>query len=324
MVRFGIIGAGRIAHTFAQAIEATSGILQAVGSRDLQRAKAMQSTYSIPSAYESYEAVFNDPLVDVIYVATPHGLHYEQMLQALDHHKALLTEKSFTLNEAQATVVLQKAKRQKVFVMEAMWTRFLPITQTLIKRVESGIIGPVKAIHATFSFVGDSAPKNRLLNPKLGGGALLDVGIYPLTYAEIFGSLDGTIQSAVQRSTTGVDVWNHIHIQTPTSTMELESGFLKDLPRHATITGSKGRIEVPSFWAAEEAFIYDDQGTVIEHLRAPHRVNGFEYEIEAVITDIEAGRLENETMPPAKTLKMLAVMDGLRAQWNVRYPGEKK
>lgn len=324
MVKFGILGAGRIAHTFAEAIKVTSGVLHAVASRDLIRAEAFQTAYAIPRAYDSYDALFNDPDVDVIYVATPHGLHYEQMLKALDYKKALLTEKAFTLNRTQAQAVFQKAKQQKVFVMEAMWTRFLPITHALLKRVESGVIGPVKTLAATFSFEGNHSLEGRLMNKKLGGGALLDVGIYPLTYADLFGSIDGTIQSEVRLSSTGVDAWNYIHIKTPSIRMELESGFLKDLPRHATITGSKGRIEVPSFWAAEEAFIYDNQGALIEHLHIPHRVNGFEYEIQAVIEDIHAGRTENATMPQDKTIKMLEVMDALRASWNVVYPGEKK
>lgn len=324
MVRFGILGAGRIAHTFAKALKATSGKLQAVASRDLLRAQAFQTMYTIPRAYDSYEALFNDPHVDVIYIATPHGLHYEQMLKALDYKKALLTEKAFTLNHTQAQAVFHKASQQNVFVMEAMWTRFLPITHALLKRVELGVIGPVKTLAATFSFEGDLSLEGRLMNPELGGGALLDVGIYPLTYADLFGSLDGTIQSDVRLSSTGVDVWNQILIKTPSMRMELESGFLKNRPRHATLTGSKGRIEVPSFWAAEEALIYDDHGTLVEHLHIPHRVNGFEYEIEAVIEDMQAGRSENATMPHAKTLKLLEVMDTLRAGWNVVYPGEKK
>ncbi len=323
MIRFGILGAGRIAHSFAKAMDFTSGKIVGVASRDLSRAQDFQGEYGIEKAYGSYQAMFEDPTIDVIYVATPHGLHYTQMLEALDYHKALLTEKAFTLNAKEAKDVFEKTKAKNLFVMEAMWTRFLPITQALLNRVESGIIGTVKQVNATFSFEGNLDEKGRLMNPLLGGGALLDVGIYPLTYADLFGTLEGNIDAAYQRASTGIDLWNKIEIKAQGFQATLESGFLEDKPRHATIIGSKGRIEVPSFWAAEEAFIYDLEGGLTEHLSIPHTVNGFEYEIQAVIDDLEASRKENKVMPPAKTLKMLNVMDDLRAQWNVVYPGEK-
>lgn len=323
MIRFGICGAGRIAHTFAKAIKATSGHALAIASRDLSRAQAFQKEYGMDKAYGSYQAMFEDAEIDVIYLATPHGLHYDQMMMALDFGKALLTEKAFTLNAKQAAQVFAKARAKNLFVMEAMWTRFLPITQALLNRVNSGVIGPVNQVSATFSFEGDLDEKGRLMNPLLGGGALLDVGIYPLTYADLFGTVQGAIEASHKRSVTGVDLWNKVTIHTPTFKAVIESGFLENKPRHATIIGTKGRIEVPMFWAAEEAFITDAKGSIMEHLSFPHPVNGFEYEIQAVIDDLEANRKENAVMPPSKTLEMLAVMDDWRARWNVVYPGEK-
>jgi len=323
MIRFGIIGAGRIAHTFAQAITATSGKIHAVASRDINRAKSFQKAYGIERAYDSYQALYKDSAVDIVYVATPHGLHEAQMQEALTYQKALLTEKAFTLNAAQARGILERANAQNVFVMEAMWTRFLPVIQAVQDVLETGTIGPLKELHATFSFAGDLNKAGRLVNPHLGGGALLDVGIYPLTVADLFGTLDGTITSDVKQTDTGVDGWNQIHIHTPDSKMVLESGILEDKPRHATLIGTQGRIEIPAFWSAQEAFVYTHEGTLITHINTPHVVNGFEYEIQAVIDDLEAGRIENTIMPHATTLRLLDVMDQLRQSWGVRYPSEK-
>jgi predicted dehydrogenase len=228
MIRFGIIGAGRIAHTFAQAIEATSGKIHAVASRDLNRAKSFQETYGIERAYDSYQALYEDSAVDIVYVATPHGLHAAHMQEALTYQKALLTEKAFTLNADQARDILKRAKAQNVFVMEAMWTRFLPVVQAVQEKLEKGTIGPLKELHATFSFAGDLNEAGRLVNPHLGGGALLDVGIYPLTVADLFGTLNGTITSDVKKTVTGVDGWNHVRIQTPELKMVLESGIFEN------------------------------------------------------------------------------------------------
>ena len=323
MIRFGILGAGRIAHTFAQAIQSTPGIMHAVASRDLKRAQSFQSRYPIAKAYGSYQKLYDDPEVDVIYVATPHGLHYTHMMAALDAKKHLLTEKAFTLNAREAQEVFDKAKTQNVFVMEAMWTRFLPVTQTLLKRVSDGIIGPMKSLKATFSFAGDLRESGRLMNAELGGGALLDVGIYPLTYADLFGRLSGAMTSQHTKSKTGVDLWNKIEIHAGDFQATLESGFLDDKPREAIITGAHGKIVVPSFWAAEEAFIYDARGVMIEHIHHPHRVNGFEYEIEAVIDALNHHLLEHPIMPHAKTIEMLEHMDAIRNEWGVVYPREK-
>ena len=323
MIRFGILGAGRIAHTFAQAIQATSGTLHAVASRDFTRAQAFQQNYAIAKAYGSYPALYDDPDVDVIYVATPHGLHYTQMMAALDSKKHLLTEKAFTLNAREAREVFDKAKTQNTFVMEAMWTRFLPVTRTLETRISEGIIGPVKSLKATFSFAGDLRESGRLMNPSLGGGALLDVGIYPLTYADLFGRIPDSLTSQHTKSNTGVDLWNQIEIDTGDFQATLESGFLENKPREAIITGENGQIIVPSFWAAEDAFIYDANGQLIEHVHHPHAVNGFEYEIEAVIEAIAQQVREHPIMPHAKTIEMLERMDALRNAWGVVYPGEK-
>ncbi|MDD4355472.1 MAG: Gfo/Idh/MocA family oxidoreductase, partial [Candidatus Izemoplasmatales bacterium] len=176
MIRFGILGAGRIAHAFAKAMNATEGKLQAVASSNLERAIAFKEEYDIVSEYNDYNRLFSDSKVDVIYIATPHAFHYDQMLSCLEHGKSVLCEKSFTLNHRQAENVFALAKKKKLFVMEAMWTRFLPAISSMIELIHNQEIGDVVQLEAGFGFDIANLTRPRLQDPYLGGGALLDIG----------------------------------------------------------------------------------------------------------------------------------------------------
>ncbi|MFH5882294.1 Gfo/Idh/MocA family protein [Liberiplasma polymorphum] len=324
MLNFGVIGAGRIARTFCDAVRNNQGNLYAIASRNIDKAKDYKNTYGFEKAYDSYEALLNDENVECVYIATPHGLHYDHMMLALKHNKPILCEKAFTLNAQQAEEIFALAKEKKLFVMEAMWTRFLPITKTLQTLLSDGIIGDIKILEADFCFKANVDLNDRLYNPALGAGALLDIGIYPINYANIFLGEPTSFKSTCEYTQTGVDAAEIITYDYPSSIAKLSASLNYDKPRLAKIYGSKGFIHVPNFWAAETATIYTLDGDVIKTLNLPHKVNGFEYQIEETIRCIKEGLLESKFMPHATTISILKQMDALRNTWNIQYPQEKK
>jgi predicted dehydrogenase len=326
MIRFGVIGAGNIANTFSEAVKNGNldAELYAIASRSMSKAKSYQETYQYKVAYDSYLKLYQDPNVDAIYIATPHGLHYEQMLQILDHKKHILCEKSFTLNEHQAREVFAKAKDKGVFVMEAVWTRFLPTIRELQAIVQEGMIGQVKEVQADFCFQTDKDDQDRLFNPDLGGGALLDVGIYPITFANLFMGKPQSISSTMTKHKTGVDASEEIFFTYPNGKAILQASLVDNKPLKGTIKGTKGSIDVNNFFYTEHATVYNLEDQIIKELSYPHKVNGFEYEIEETIACIKKGLSESPIMPHSETLSILKQMDALRKAWGFTYPKEKE
>ncbi len=322
MIRFGLIGAGRIANAFAVSIKTTTGSLAAVASRDIEKARAFKEKYGLKSAYGSYQALMRDASIDCIYVATPHALHYEQMLQILDYDKHILCEKPFTLNHTQAKTVFAKAKKKRLFVMEAMWTRFLPVINEVETLIKTGAVGTVTHMEASFHFNPEKNAADRLFKPELGGGALLDIGIYPMTIANLFLGKPKRIDATVHFFHTGVDLEETIVFHYDTAKAYLSASLDKEEKKEATITTTKGSIVLPNFFAAEQAMIYDKNGTLIKTIEHKHEGTGFEYEIQDVINCIESKRLESQRMPHAKTIEILKQMDELRERWNFIYPQE--
>lgn len=326
MINYGVIGAGNIANTFCKAVNnAELGAkLYAIGSRSLKKAENYKEEYGFEKAYGSYQELYQDKDVDIIYVATPHGLHYEQMLEILDYNKHILCEKSFTLNENQAKEVFDKAKEKNCFVMEAVWTRFLPTIRKVQEFINEGRIGDIVKIEADFCFKAEKEDEDRLFNPKLGGGALLDVGIYPITFANLFMGEPKKISSKVEKYHTGVDLTEEIHFTYPNGEAILHASLGENRPLKGLITGTKGTIDVKNFFYTEEAFVFDLNGTLINEIHIPHEVNGFEYEIKETVKCLNEGKLESDIMPHKETLSILRQMDQLRESWNFTYPQEKE
>ncbi len=325
MINFGVIGAGNIANTFCLAVNnsVANAKLYAIASRSLEKAKEYQEKYGFTKAYDNYVDLFKDQNIDIIYVATPHGLHYEQMMEILDYNKHILCEKSFTLNAKQAEAVFNKAKEKNLFVMEAMWTRFLPVIRQLQKEVSNGVIGDVIKVQADFCFKASASEESRLFNIQLGGGALLDVGIYPITFANIFMGKPKSIFSTVEKYHTGVDITEEIIYIYEHGKACLKASLKEDEPMKAKIIGTKGYIDVNQFFFAEEATIYDLNNHIIMEINIPHQTNGFEYEIKEVIDCIENDQIESTIMSHNETLEILKQMDYLRTTWGLTYPQEK-
>lgn len=322
MIRFGLIGAGAIAHAFSKACKGCGFPLEAVASRSLEKAISFQKQYGFNKAYGDYESLYNDNDVDSIYVATPHGLHYEQMLDILKHKKHILCEKSFTLNANQAKHIYDLAKEQNVFVMEAMWTRFLPVTLDVLKIVHSNMIGHIHSMRVDFAFNTPPNEASRLYNPELGGGALLDVGIYPITYANLCFGVPIQIHAKALMAPTGVDGSIDIEYTYPDHKAILHASVMVEGGKDAYIYGDKGFIKVPSFWGAEEAFVYDLNHQLIKHISIPHRVNGYEYEIEAFMKAIQDESYRTPYMNVEDSLEILTQMDYIRQIIGLKYPNE--
>jgi len=322
MLNYGVIGAGRIAKQFCNAVNGINGKLYAVASRSIERAEAYQKEFNFEKAYGSYEELLNDPKVDIVYIATPHGLHYEQMMLILDYKKNILCEKPFTLNAKQAKTVFDKAKKNNCFVMEAVWTRFLPTILEVKQLVEQGIIGEIKEIVNSFGFAFEYGEKGRLYDLKLGAGALLDVGIYPVSFAHLFLGAPSSFETQADMDPNGFDLSEKTTFHYPNAIAHLESSMVEDLDSTAVIKGTKGYIKIPTFWKAEKAYIYDLNDHLIKEISHPFIVNGFEYEIMETYRMVEAGLLESSIMPHSVTLEIMKEMDELRKIWGLKYPQE--
>ncbi|MFW5893276.1 MAG: Gfo/Idh/MocA family protein, partial [Bacillota bacterium] len=263
MVRFGVLGAGKIAKKFANTVNAMGLNLYAIASRSRRKAEDYKQRFHYEVAYEGYDALLSDPLVDCVYIATPHALHYEQMMRALEAGKHVLCEKPLTLNAKEAEEVFEKAKAQGLFVMEAMKVRTLPVLLELKSLLKSGIIGDVKRMEAAFGFERTPDDPKRLIDPDLGGGALLDVGIYPIALVTMFLGKPDSMKSDVIWHEKGVDLKERITFYYPKARANIQASIEDGYRKDAVIHGSEGTIEIRHFSAAETARITNAQGQVI-------------------------------------------------------------
>lgn len=323
MIRFGVIGAGRIAHTFSTALQKMGGNLYAIASRDFEKAQSYQKQYGYTKAYGSYEMMLEDPLVDCVYIATPHGLHYTHMMLALDYGKHILCEKSFTLNAQQAQAVFKKAKLNNLFVMEAMWTKYLPVIMETKKWIDQKIIGDLQSMEVSFGFDAEHRRGSRLFDPAMGGGALLDIGVYVITCAIDFLGIPKEMKSTVELDPShGFDLKEDIHFTYEQTSAHLKCSLLEKLENVARIQGSKGSVEIIDFWKAEHAIFYNLKHEIIHEIKIPHTINGFEYQIQGVISSIEDHRFESPVITHQSTLDVLKIMDQLRQSWGLTFPNE--
>lgn len=323
-MKVGIIGAGSIAGTMAGTVrEMENAENYAVAARDYGRAAEFAAKYGFEKAYGSYEELVRDPDVELIYIATPHSHHYDHVKLCLDHGKNVLCEKSFTVNEAQAREVLESAMEKKLLLTEAIWTRYIPMRKTLDDVLASGAIGRPYMLTANLGYI--ISKKERIMRPELAGGALLDVGIYPLNFASmVFGDEVETITGTAVMAETGVDAQNSITITYKDGRMAvLNSSAMALSDRRGVIYGDKGFIEVENINNCQGIRVFDQSRNLTASYDTPKQISGYEYEVEACIRAIENGELECPEMPHEETLRMMGWMDELRRQWGLVYPMEK-
>jgi predicted dehydrogenase len=324
-IRWGILATGKIAHKFATGLAALPDAqLQAVASRDQSKAEAFAQEFGAITAHGSYEALAADPLVDIIYVASPHALHHAHTLLCLRQGKHVLCEKPMALNARQAEEMFEAARLHNCFLMEAMWTRFLPAWQEVSQWLAQGLVGEVRLLQADFCFrSGTFDPQSRNFNLELGGGALLDIGIYPIALAyQVFGEDPVEVKSTASLGPTGVDEQSSYLFRYANGAQAvLSSSFQTHGPKEAIINGTQAAIRVPLFWRASEAQLLHHMAEPEVHT-FPLEASGLQYQAVSVMADLRAGRTANETMPPTETLRIMRMMDRLREDWGLRYPGE--
>lgn len=334
-IRWGIIGAGQIAKKFSAAMPFSGNSeLVAVASKTLGKAAAFiaESPYPEAVAYDNYEDLLKQAEVDVVYVATINIRHYEDTLLVLEYGKAALVEKPFALNENQSRVMIDKAKEKGLFLMEAMWSRFNPVNIQIRALISSGRIGAVEKIEASFGYFGGEDKSSRHLNRELGGGSLLDVGVYPLSYSSfLLGRVPQYKEAtAVLDPVTGADR-QFVGIGSDQSECLVISSasVVNQLGNSARIYGTSAVIHVPVFFNPKEAYVMaygNDQEApyvAIETLHHDEEGNGYQFEIREVANQLLHGKTESVIMPLAETLSIVREMDGMRRRWGLRYPGEE-
>ncbi len=324
VIRWGILGTGRIAGLFAQGLASVEdAALVAVGSRTREGAEAFGERVGVPRRHGSYEALANDPDVDVIYVATPHPQHCENTLLCLRAGKAVLCEKPFAINAAQARAMVAEARARGLFLMEAMWSRFYPAFDKLRELLAAGAIGEVRMLTADLGFRSNFNPQGRLFDLGLGGGALLDVGVYPVSLAShILGKPTGILSKA-QLGETGVDEQAGIILSYAQGQIALLHTAIRTTTLHeATLMGTEGLIRLGLDWHKPDRITLVRPGGEPELFMCRISGNAYNYEAAAVGAYLREGKTESPIMPLDETIEVMETLDAIRAQWGLRYPNE--
>ena len=322
-MKIGILGAGTIAATLAETMNKMPEVeCYGVASRNFNKAEAFAKEHGFQHAFGSYEDMLADKEIELVYIATPHSHHYQHMKMCLNAGKHILCEKSFTVNEKQAKEIFRIAEEKNLLVTEAIWTRYMPSRKIINDLLNEKIIGDVKKVTANLNY--PICNVERILKPELAGGALLDVGIYPLNFAYMhFGDDISKMESAVQMTDTGVDGENVIILfYEDKKTAVLNSGIYGRSDRQGVFYGSLGYMIVENINNPQCIKIYDNDDNLIRKVEVPEQISGYEYEITETISCIGQKKLECPSIPHEETLKMMHVMDELRASWKMKYPKE--
>ena len=322
-MKLGILGTGRIVNSVAPAWAGLPEIeCYACASRTPGKAEAFAEKFGFQKVYHTYEDMLLDPEVELVYVATPHSHHYEHMKLCLEYGKHVISEKAFTMNAAQAEEIAALAREKSLYVAEAIWTRYMPSRQRIQEVLDSGIIGKPNTLTANLSYVIDG--KQRIMDPALAGGALLDIGVYGLNFALMhYGEDIERMESSVRLTDTGVDGMETITLFYRDGRMAVltHSIFCRS-DRKGIIHGDKGYMVVENINNPQSISVYDGNDNLLQFHKMPEQINGYEYEFAEAVRCIAAGKTESESMPMAETIKVMHIMDTLRKRWGVRYPQE--
>ena len=319
-IKWGILGCGNIAHKFAEDLLATQGaILYAVGSRNLEKAENFKQRHQAHKAYASYEELVKDSKVDIVYIATPHPYHKEVALLCLQHHKAVLCEKPFAMNYKEVEDMIAFAKAQKIFLMEALWTYFLPHYNFVLQTLESGELGAIKTLKADFGIDVPKDPLHRLYNKNLGGGSLLDVGIYPLFAAMTMLGSPETIEAKATLDTNGIDLNCEMQLNYPNNVKaHLFSAIDTQTDTTCLIELEKGTILINSrFHDTANVTITRNEGT--ETIDFPVTVHGYHYEILHCQEMLKKGNTESTIMTFDKSIQLITLLDSVRKEIGLVY-----
>jgi len=323
-MKLGVLGAGHIAEVVAPTWVAMEGIeCYAVASRSLEKAEAFAKNFGFEKAYGSYAEMLCDPNVELVYVATPHSHHYEHMMMCIAAGKPILCEKAFTLNAEQARKIKAAAAEKGVYVAEAIWTRYMPSRKIINDVLASGIIGKPNTLTANLSYV--IAHKQRIYDPNLAGGALLDIGVYGVNFALMhFGSDIERVESSVKMSDRGVDEMETITIFYRDGRMAvLTHSIWCRSDRKGIIHGDKGYMVVENINNPQSLSVYDTEDKLLASYDFSDQINGYEFQFAECAAALAAGKTEAPSMPMDDTVYVMGFMDDLRKQWGMVYPQEQ-
>lgn len=318
-----ILGAGNIASTMAITLQPLKGVTcYAVASRDKKRARAFADKYGFQEAYGSYIEMLSDPNVELVYIATPHSHHYDHIKMCLSHGKHVLCEKAFTANAEQAEEVFRMAEERGLLLTEAIWTRYMPMRDTINNVIKSGVIGNPTSLSANLGYPLEHV--ERMVNMDLAGGALLDLGVYTLNFASmVFGDDITGVSAECIKYNTGVDAQETIMLRYADGKMaSLYATMLAQTDRRGLINGTNGYIEVENINNPEAVKVYNLERRLIAEYVAPTQITGYEYEVKSCIDAINEGRIECPEMPHSETIRMMRLMDMIRKVWGIKFPFE--
>ena len=322
-MKFSILAPGGIANCLAEAVSGIEGVERyAVASRSLERAEAFAEKWGFEKAYGYYEEMLKDPEVELVYVATPQSHHYQYTKMCLEHGKHVLVEKPFTVNAAQAEELINLSHEKGVLLAEAIWTRYMPSRKMIDEILASGVLGEVTSLSANLGYA--LSHVERLQSPELAGGALLDIGVYPINFSlmAFHGEVKNVMSTAVL-SPAGVDWRNSVTLTFDDGKIAvLFSEMLSLTDRQGVIHGSKGYMEVQNINNCEEIRVFDLDRNLVKKYEVPKQINGYEYEVIACMKAIKEGKVECEEMPHSETLRVMKLMDEIRAQWGMKFPCE--
>lgn len=320
-IRWGILGPGNIAHSFVKDLLLVDNAeITAVASRSLEKAKAFSEEYNVRMAFGSYKELFECKDVDVVYIATPHTFHAELSILAMDHGKHVLCEKPMGVSTGEVTEMVAAARRNKVFLMEALWSRFNPAIRKVKSLVGNGAIGAIGYLHADFAFYAlDRDFEGRVLNPQLGGGSLLDIGIYPIFLAYLILGKPEEVLSTSNFHQNKAEIQTSMIFKYPHGHALLYSGFTSRSAMQAQISGDKGTIILPDRWhQAQGYWIETDTGR--EEILMPTEGKGYFYEINEVHACLAEGKLESGLWSHQNSLDLIGLMDTVRSQNAIHFP----
>jgi len=322
-MKIGVLGTGKIVDSVTktlQKLEATE--CYAIASRTMERANEAAKEYGYEKAYGSYEDLVKDPEVELVYIATPHSRHYEDMKLCIEHKKPVLCEKAFTMNSEEAKEIKEMANKAGVFVAEAIWTRYMPSRSIIQQILDSGIIGNVSTLTANLSYKINQ--NYRIVAPELAGGALLDVGVYGINFSIMhFGTDIERIESSVQFTDTGVDGMESITLFYKDGRMAvLTHGIYARSDRKGIFYGDRGYMVVENINNPQSVSVYDMEDNLIKRIDVPEQISGYEYQFIECMEKIKNKQIESDSMPLSDSIFVMEVMDGIRKQWGLKYPKE--
>lgn len=324
-MKIGVLGTGGIVGMVVPTLKKLPEMeCYAIASRTVERAKEAAEEYGFEKSYGTYEELVADPEVELVYIATPHSRHYDDMVLCVEHGKPVLCEKAFTMNAKQAKDIKKLAAEKGVFVAEAIWTRYMPSRSIIREMLDSGVIGKVSTLTANLSYI--ISQNYRIIAPELAGGALLDVGVYGINFATMhFGTEIERIESSVQFTETGVDGMESITIFYKDGRMAvLTHGIYSRSDRKGIFYGDKGYMVVENINNPQSVSVFDTEDNLIKRVDVPEQISGYEYQFIECAEQTKKGEIEAVSMPLDDSIFVMETMDAIRKQWGLVYPQEKE